>query len=110
VLITAVYHPAQMLLAVAAGAHFIAPYVGRAADAGRDGLALVRDMARMESDRPRILAASLRSIAQLAEVAAAGAQDATLSVEIADAVLADELTRSATDEFEAVSQATISAA
>ncbi len=110
VLITAVYHRSQMLAAVAAGAHFIAPYVGRATDAGRDGLDLVRDMARMASDHPRILAASLRSIDQLADVAAAGAQDATLSIEIANALLDDEFTLSATAEFEAVTQASASAA
>ncbi|WP_336716580.1 transaldolase family protein [Arthrobacter sp. USHLN218] len=109
VLITAVYHPAQMLPAVAAGAHFIAPYIGRATDAGRDGLALVRAMAQVADGTPRILAASLRSVDQLAEAAAAGAHDATLSTEIANALLDDGLTRSAAAEFEAATATTASA-
>lgn len=105
VLITAVYHPAQILLAAAAGAHYIAPYVGRATESGRDGLALVRTLVAMAADRPRILAASVRSVDQLADVSAAGAHDATLSIDVAKALLDDELTRSAAAEFEAVAHA-----
>ena len=41
VLITAVYHPSQALLAAAAGAQEVAPYVGRASENGREGVALV---------------------------------------------------------------------
>lgn len=102
VLITAVYHPVQMALADAAGAHFIAPYVGRASDQGRDGIDLVRQMAAIESTHTRILAASLRSAAQVADALAAGAHDVTLSPSVAREALRDELTRAAAAEFEAI--------
>ncbi|KTS04712.1 transaldolase family protein [Microbacterium testaceum] len=101
ILITAVYHPMQMALADAAGAEFIAPYVGRATDRGRDGIELVRRMAAI-TRTPRILAASLRSPEQVAEALAAGAQDVTLSPAVARAALRDELTMAAAAEFEAI--------
>lgn len=103
VLVTAVYHPAQALLAEAAGAKEIAPYVGRASDNGRNGVELVREIARI-STHTRILAASLRTVDQLAEVAAAGAHDVTLSIPIATALLCDELTLAAAAEFESVAR------
>jgi len=99
VLITAVYHPSQALLAAAAGAHEIAPYVGRATEQGRDGIALVSAVARIAPD-VRVLAASLRSPDQVAAVAAAGAHDVTVSTAVASAVLEDSLTLTAADEFE----------
>lgn len=103
VLVTAIYHPAQMLTAQAAGVRFIAPYVGRAGEAGRDGVRLVERMAAMGGvGDVRILAASLRSVDALADVAAAGAHDATLAPAVARALLADDLTMAAHAEFEAV--------
>ncbi len=101
VLVTAAYHPSQMLLATAAGARFIAPYVRRATEAGRDGIALVRLMAQLGNEgSPRILAASLGGVDQVVEAMTAGAHDATLSIAVATAMLHDELTLTATAEFE----------
>ncbi|WBU36994.1 transaldolase family protein [Homoserinibacter sp. YIM 151385] len=105
VLVTAIYHPSQMLLAEAAGARWVAPYVGRATSAGRDGIQLVRGLAAAAGPQaPRILSASLRSVDQLAEVAAAGAHDHTVSIDIARAMLADELTVQAAADFETIAQ------
>ncbi|WP_300266110.1 transaldolase family protein [Microbacterium sp.] len=101
VLITAVYHPAQALVAAAAGAQEIAPYVGRATEKGRDGIALVSTIARI-APSVRVLAASLRSADQVAEVAAAGAHDLTVSTAVASALLEDSLTVTAADEFEEI--------
>ncbi len=103
VLVTAVYHPSQALLAAAAGAQEIAPYVGRASEQGRDGVELVRTIAQI-APHTRILAASLRSVDQVAEVVAAGAHDVTLSTPIASALLRDELTAAASEEFEAIAR------
>lgn len=102
VLVTAVYHPTQQLLAEAAGAQYIAPYVGRASANGRDGIELVRGMAAAGTGSARILAASLRSVDNVAEVFAAGAHDATLATAVAAAMLGDELTLAAAEEFEAL--------
>ncbi|MCC2028318.1 hypothetical protein KEC56_02035 [Microbacterium sp. YMB-B2] len=106
VLVTAVYHPTQALLAAAAGAQEIAPYVGRTSESGRDGIALVAQIARSAPD-VRILAASLRSADQVAEVAAAGAHDLTLAPAVARALFEDELTLAASAEFEALVAAAV---
>lgn len=100
VLVTAVYHPAQQLLAEAAGAAFIAPYVGRATAQGRDGVELVRRMAAVSAGATRILAASLRTADGVVDVFAAGAHDATLAPAVADEMLRDELTLGAAHDFE----------
>ncbi|MTV24837.1 transaldolase [Nitriliruptoraceae bacterium ZYF776] len=103
VLVTAVYHPAQGLAAMAAGARYLAPYVGRAGDAGRDGTALVAQLARIVAAAGsdlRILAASLRGADAVADASAAGAHDVTISVPVARELLDDTLTHVAADEFE----------
>lgn len=102
VLLTAVYHPVQALMARDCGIQGVAPYVGRMTDAGRDGVGSVIAMqAAIGSEPTRILAASLRSADDIARLAAAGVPDFTLGGELARAVLDDELTRSAVEEFEA---------
>lgn len=107
-LITAVYHPSQMLLAGAAAAMYIAPYLGRADDEGRDSLALVRDCAAMATiGGPRILAASVRSVDHAAAAMVAGAHDVTVGEAVALALLSDELTVGAAEEFERVSAVTV---
>jgi TalC/MipB family fructose-6-phosphate aldolase len=102
VLLTAVYHPVQALIARDCGIQGVAPYVGRMTDAGRDGVASVIAMQQAIGTEPtRILAASLRSADDIARLAAAGVPDFTLGGELARAVLDDDLTRSAVEEFEA---------
>ncbi|MFT4050677.1 MAG: transaldolase family protein [Microbacterium sp.] len=103
VLLTAVYHPSQVLLAAAVGVQEIAPYVGRASDAGRDGIRLVSDMAGLGT-RVRILAASLRSTDQVVAALAAGAADATVSASLADTLLTEKLTLEAAAQFEAIAR------
>jgi transaldolase len=102
VLLTAVYHPVQALMARDCGIQGVAPYVGRMTDAGRDGVASVIAMQQAIGSEPtRILAASLRSAGDIARLAAAGVPDFTLGGELARSVLDDDLTRSAVAEFEA---------
>jgi TalC/MipB family fructose-6-phosphate aldolase len=103
VLLTAVYHPTQALLAVAAGAHFIAPYVGRMNDNGRDGVGSAGLIHRISAEAGvRVLVASLRSVDDVAALAGAGVPDFALNPELAALMLADELTDRAAAEFEAV--------
>ena len=100
-LVTAVYHPAQALLAQGAGASFIAPYVGRMTDQGRDGLLNTVKMAQtLEGSGCRVIAASLRSLDDVAALAAAGVPDFTMSAPLCDALLADDLTVAAAQAFE----------
>jgi transaldolase len=102
VLLTAVYHPVQALMARDCGIQGVAPYVGRMSDAGRSGVESVIAMQQAIGTEPtRILAASLRSADDIARLAAAGVPDFTLGAALVRSVLDDELTRAAVDEFEA---------
>ena len=102
VLLTAVYHPVQALMARDCGIQGVAPYVGRMTDAGRDGVGSVIAMQQAIGTAPtRILTASLRSADDVARLAAAGVPDFTLGGPLARAVLDDDLTRAAVEEFEA---------
>lgn len=110
VLVTAVHAAAQGLAAAAAGARFIAPYVGRVDDTGADGVAMVEALCRVIAASEgagslRVLAASLRTPEALARVTAAGAHDLTFSADVARALLADERTVAATEEFERLAAA-----
>ncbi len=106
VLITAVHHPAQGLAARAAGARFIAPYVGRMTDQGRDGVAAAIAVHQvLAGSGVRVLVASLRSLDDVATLAAAGVPDFALNPALAGALLADELTDAAAADFEAVALA-----
>jgi transaldolase len=104
-----VNHPAQGLAAAAAGARFIAPYVGRVDDAGRSGLETLTALRRVidvaGAATLRVLAASLRSADAVAGAAAAGADDLTFSAEVARALLEDATTVAAADEFEQLAAA-----
>lgn len=103
VLLTAVYHPAQAILAREVGARYIAPYVGRMTDQGRDGVRSVATMVDiLRGSTCRILAASLRSADDISILAASGVPDFTLSTQVCEEVLADELTVKAAQEFESV--------
>lgn len=102
VLLTAVYHPVQALVARDLGIQGIAPYVGRMSDAGRRGVESVVAMQQAIGSQPtRILAASLRSLDDVTTLAAAGVPDFTLGAAVARGVVRDELTEQAVEAFEA---------
>ena len=106
---TACYEPAQVLLAAALGADYIAPYLGRITDLGRDGHAeLIRMQRIVEGVAPaaqtearlRLLVASLRSTDDLARLAAEGLDTFTISPAIAAELFAVEPTLAAAAQFE----------
>jgi transaldolase len=109
---TACYEPAQVLLASALGADYIAPYLGRITDQGRDGHAeltrmqrIVESLHRGDSDGAgaaplRLLVASLRSPSDLARLAAEGLDTFTISPAIAEALFTVEPTLAAAAQFE----------
>ena len=103
VLVTAVYARYQAVGALAAGAQFLAPYLGRMDDAGLDGLDEIRAMQRaVEATRSttRILAASVRTPTQVLQLAEAGVCDVTLSPAAWDAFFANDLTKAAVAAFD----------
>ncbi|SDJ05142.1 transaldolase family protein [Nonomuraea jiangxiensis] len=104
VLLTAVYAAPQALLAAAAGATYLAPYVGRMADAGRPAIEEVTAMQRLldaTGGPTRVLAASLRTTADVVTLAGAGVRHFALAPAVAERLFGDPLTEAATAEFEA---------
>lgn len=102
--VTAAYAPFQALLAAAAGAAYVAPYLGRINDSGREGHAVIAQMARalrQIGSSTEILVASVRSTADLASLAQAGVRCATVPPNIAEQLFQEPLTLEATRSFEA---------
>ncbi len=80
ILMTAVYGVPQALAAGAIGARYIAPYLGRLEDAGRDGLAIIGEMRQvLEGSETEVLAASLRSPDAIVKLAKRGIRYFTAS-------------------------------
>lgn len=100
---TACYEVHQVLIAAALGARYIAPYLGRIGDGGRDGhatlIAMQRCLAGIGSGT-RLLVASLRSPEDLSPLAAAGMDTFTLGPDLAAALFASEATAAAAAQFE----------
>lgn len=100
--LTAAYAKEQAIVAAALKCDYLAPYAGRMSDAGLDGLAECRKMqeALVACRSPtRVLVASLRKASMVFDVYAAGS-DATISPEVARALLSFERTDKAAAEFE----------
>jgi len=102
--LTAGYNSQQALLAVGVGAEYLAPYLGRMTDAGKDGvdecLAML-DVVEGLQGTTRILVASIRDSQTLSELAGSGMDTFTFSPDVARQLLnCDELTVLAADEFE----------
>lgn len=96
--LTAIFDPAQALVAREAGARSIAVYVNRASKQLGDGLALVEDLAKvLGGSRTEILAASLKSAKEAAGALLAGAQHITVPFDLL-ASLSDHLLSSETVE------------
>ncbi|RAX20138.1 fructose-6-phosphate aldolase, partial [Actinomyces sp. Z5] len=109
---TAIYSTAQGLLATAAGADYLAPYVNRMSNADVDPYVVIRAL-RQDIDREgvptRILAASFKNVKQVTDAAAAGAHTATIGADVLDAMLALPQVGLAVDAFAADFQAAFSA-
>ena len=100
---TACFDASQVLPAVALGADYVAPYLGRINDSGRDGFAEVECMQRIveaQGAATRILVASLRAPADLARLAAAGLTSFTLSPALVQSMLENAQTAAAVAQFE----------
>lgn len=90
ILMTACYDAKQMLIAKALGADFIAPYAGRMDEAGIDVAAHLSAMVEMNSDGGKpcaVLAASLRSAAQMVSMSRVGVEHFTIAPAVADDLL-----------------------
>lgn len=107
--ITAVYAPFQALLAASVGAAYVAPYLGRMNDAGRDGHGLIAQMAaalRFSGSSTEVLAASVRKAEDVATLAANGVRCVTLSPAVAETLFQEPLTLEAARAFEEAAKET----
>ncbi|MEE4276566.1 MAG: transaldolase family protein [Thermoleophilia bacterium] len=102
--LTAVYSPAQALLAHAVGCVWVIPYVDRAERQGVGGRQVIESLAgilrRLESPT-RILAASLKTAEQVTDTVLHGAHDITAPLDVLAALAHHPLTEAAVREFAA---------
>jgi transaldolase len=103
VTLTALYSAQQTLAAIALGAAYAVPYLGRMNDAGMDGLAEVfamQDIVRQFPTRTRILVASLRQLTDVVALARHGVGVYALLPPLAEALLDHPLSIQAAADFE----------
>jgi transaldolase len=104
--VTAACSAAQAYLAAQAGAVYIAPYVNRLTRQLGDGLAVVRDMARiLQGTQTSVLAASLKTVEEVVASLLAGARDVTMPLDLIMALGEHELSQQAIVEFSSFSPA-----
>jgi TalC/MipB family fructose-6-phosphate aldolase len=102
-LLTAVYDPAQAIVAAAAGAKYIAPYLGKLQDAGHNGMADVITMHEIlttSASHTKVLLASIRDVPALIPLARRGIDHFTMAPSVAEGFFADKLTAEAVRSFE----------
>ena len=103
VTLTAVHSAQQVLIAIALGASYAAPYLGRMTDGGLNGIEEVTSMGRIVAAMGsplRLLVASIRQTADLKTLAERGLNTFTLLPKIIDDLLENDLTRQAVISFE----------
>ena len=99
--VTAVYSPAQAIVAAECGARYVAIYVNRAARLMGNGLSLVEKTAAvLENTKTEILAASLKSPDEAASAIGAGARHMTLQLPVLLSLIGHPLSQQAIDEFD----------
>lgn len=106
-LLTGLANPMQLLWARSQDARYVAPYLGRLEDAGRDVWPLVDACLALQEQGLRLLAASIRSAAVLSRLIAGGSHAATLRPELAAGWVTDPLTDQAIASFAAASEASL---
>lgn len=113
VTLTACYAAPQVIAAAALGATYVAPYLGRINDGGRDGCAEVITMGRAlqgMGSSTRLLVASLRSVAELTRLVAEGIDTFTLSPQLTRQIWCHSATTAAAAQFEADARGDLGAA
>ncbi len=107
VTLTAVYTVAQAILAMSVDAQYIAVYLGRMRDDGLDALALVGQMQRTlraQHSSMQILAASIRTPAEVEALAELGIAAATLPLAVVQQLPESSATMAAAAAFSAAAR------
>ncbi len=103
VTLTGIYEVHQVLIGAALGAEYVAPYLGRINDFGRNGreiLAAMQQALNGVGSHTRILAASIREVDDIAALATQGLDTFTFSAKIAAQLFDVAATKLATADFE----------
>lgn len=102
VLATAIYSLSQAIMAMKAGARYIAPYVNRISDNGGDGVLVVLEMLEVIRNQNldcEIVAASFKNIHQVNQLIKAGVHSVTVPIEIFEKMIESDLANSAVNKF-----------
>jgi len=102
--VTLVFSTAQAILAAAAGATFVSPFVGRLDDIGANGLDLIREIVTVMDiyQYPtEVIAASIRHPQHVVEVALAGSHIATVPFKVLRQLFEHPLTVQGMERFQA---------
>ena len=92
----------QAILAASAGATYVSPFIGRLEDAGGDGIGLIaniRSVYNNYSIKTEILAASIRTLEHVEQVALNGADAVTLPIKILSEMINHQLTEVGLKKF-----------
>ena len=92
----------QALLAAKAGATYISPFIGRLDDIGQNGLDLITEIRQMYDIygfKTKILAASIRNVTHVREVALIGADVATMPLSVIRSLYKHPLTTAGLETF-----------
>ena len=103
VTMTAIFTPAQALIAAKAGASFVAPYVNRLDNIIADGCEVVAEITRQLENYNldcKVLAASFRTAEQVHKCASAGCHSVTVTSKILKALITNPMTDVAVATFE----------
>lgn len=102
--VTLCFSPAQAILAAKAGASFISPFIGRLDDIHLDGVDLIADIREIYDNygyETEILAASIRNVNHIIEVAKIGADVITAPPAVIKSMASHPLTDKGLEQFTA---------
>lgn len=100
--VTLIFSTAQALLAAAAGATYVSPFVGRLDDIGQCGMELVSDIAEIfnrHGIKTEIIAASIRNPIHVINAAQAGSDIATVPYKVLEQMISHPLTSAGIERF-----------
>ena len=103
VTITAIFTPAQALIAAKAGADFVAPYVNRLDNILGDGINVVEEIVQQISKyniNCKVIAASFKNVEQVHKCAAAGCHSATVTADVLENIVKHPMTDIAIEGFD----------
>ena len=100
--VTLCFTAAQAILAAKSGASFISPFIGRLDDIGSDGMSLISEITEIyeiHGFETKVLAASIRSVQDIINVAKLGADVATIPPKFLKAMYNHPLTDKGLADF-----------